>query len=405
MNIWKRLGIALLAVWVLVAVPAAEVWLPASLGDGVQDAAPAMRAALAAMSRGGDLRVPGGSWRLLSAVQIPSNTCVVGEGVASTLIVEGSVGLEFMGSTACIRRLAMTATNAGPVAISYKHATTNISVDDVLFGHRFSIGVDVAPEVSGQGVYELRNLRWNGVLDSGTAIRVGDGIHNVSDVRISGVSGTADTPADMDAWIEVSPKTDTVDIGYATFIKGGVGVRVGANAAGPAAVTGFTLHDSPAIESMTSYGVLLLSANNARVQNISVAQSQGGLGAGAGIRGLMVSGSTLHYNRGDGMTIWPGAESVIFEGNLVADNNTSASTWGFGISVGAGVSKFTLANNRIGNGLLWGGGFQRYCIFVAPGNSSSYGITGNACSGHTAVNGDLVYDGGTGPKKVVSGNY
>jgi len=237
-------------------------------------------------------------------------------------------------------------------------------------------------------------------------IRIGDGVHHISDITIRQVSGTALATTDVQTWVTIEDQTDTIVLDNLTLIRGGTGVLIGPyRPLTSPAVTGVTFVNSPAIESMSGYGVVVQSANNVRLSGLSLAQNAGGIGFGAGVRGAVLTDSTMHTNRGDGVTLWPGATDVIVANNLIADNNSSGSPYGFGISVGVGVTGFTFANNRIGNNMLWGGGYQRYCIFVAPGGSNRYSITGNSCSGHTAVNGDLVYDGGTGPKKIVSGNY
>ena len=181
-------------------------------------------------------------------------------------------------------------------------------------------------------------------------------------------------------------------------------VLVGAGASGPSAVTGFSLMDAPAIEIMSGYGVLVQSANNVRLSNLSLAQNQGGVGIGAGARGLVLSNSVIHANRGDGVTMWAGASGATITNNVIGANNLSNAPWGFGISIGGGVSDFTVSNNRIGNNVVWGGsGHQRYCIYLAAGASNRYSITNNACFGHTY--GDAIVDGGTGTKKVITGNY
>ena len=120
------------------------------------------------------------------------------------------------------------------------------------------------------------------------------------------------------------------------------------------------------------------------------------------MQGFSVTNSTIHANRGDGVTLWPGSQGVVLNGNTIADNGLSGG-WSAGISIAGGVSDFTLVNNRIGNGLLWGNGQQRYCIFVAGGASNFYSITGNACRNHTVSN--AVIDGGAGAQKIVAQNY
>lgn len=358
----------------------------------------------ACLPRGCVVDIAPGEYLLEQTVEIPTRVELRGAGPASWFHVGGDFcGFAFVGSQAAVRHIGLDALQPQQAGggICYQQADWNLAVSDILFGHNLAIGVDVAPQQDHRGIFTLRNLRWNGVLASGTAVRIGDGVHHISDILIDGMSGTADTPADMDVWVDVLPDTDTVDLHRLTLIKGGDGVRVGYGGA-PAAVTGFSLTDSPAIESMQDYGVSIFSAQNARLHNISVAQSRGGLAVYGGVRGLTAGSMTMHYNQNDGVTIFAGAQHVTVQGSTIADNNISGGPFGFGISLGAGLSDFKLLDNTIGNGVLWGAGSMRYCIFLPTGPSRNYAIQGNSC--RAATNGKIV-DGGTGTPKVVTGNF
>ena len=388
----------LLALAVLLS--AGVLGLSASIGD-----AAALQARIDACGvLGCVVAIEPGDFHLEQTVNVPSRVELRGAGAATWFHVGGDFcGFQYTGSQAAIRSISLDAVSPQQAGggICYHQADWNIESSDLLFGHNLAIGVDVAPAQDGRGIYTLRRLRWNGVLASGTAVRIGDGVHHISDVLIDGMSGTADTPANMDVWVDVLPNTDTIDLTRLTFIRGWTGVRVGYGGA-PAAVTGFSLTNSPAIEGMTDYGVSIVSAQNARIHNVSVAQSRGGLAVYGGVRGLDASGLTLHYNRVDGATLFAGSQQVRLRDSTIADNNISNSPFGFGISLGAGLSDFILSGNQIGNGLLWGSGTVRYCIFLPTGPSKNYSITGNAC--RNPVTGKIV-DGGTGTPKVVTGNF
>lgn len=153
-----------------------------------------------------------------------------GAGPASSFHVAGDFcGFAYTGSQSAIHSISLDAVTPQQSGggICYHAADWNIATSEILFGHNLAIGVDVAPAQDGRGIYTLRNLRWNGVLASGTAVRIGDGVHHVSDVLVDGMSGTADTPAAMDVWVDVLPDTDTIDLHRLTLIKGWTGVRVG----------------------------------------------------------------------------------------------------------------------------------------------------------------------------------
>lgn len=403
----KTLARVLLVLLTLIApAPAFAAVSVAPLMGGLDDG-PVIQAAVNSCVPGGCVvNLLPGDFLLRTTVTVPHGVQVVGEGAATAVHVDGPIfGFAFNGSVAAVRSLwldAVTPQVAGG-GISFADADWNIAVADVIFGSNLFVGLAVTPSQDQRGIYRIERVRWNGVADSGTAIKVGDGVHHISDVSVVSMSGTAATPEDMGVWVDVSPQTDTVALSHITLIRGGFGVRVGWGASGASAVTGFALQDAPAIESMTEYGVWVQSANNARLHAVSSAQNRGGVAIGSGVRGLLLTGSVLHANRGDGVTMFTGAASVVISGNVIADNNNVNAPWGFGISIGAGVSDFTISGNRLGNNLMHGYGAQRYCIFLAAGNSNRYAITQNACLGHTY--GDAVVDGGTGSKKVVTQNF
>jgi len=362
---------------------------------------------LATTTTGGLVTLDARQYYFDAPVTVPSKVTVCGQGQSTRIRAIGDHFL-FKAKGNYVRFCNMLLDAASPQVdgggISFELAERNVTVDDLTFEHNLGTSLDVAPVTDNMGIYFFRRLRWNGVLGHRMAMRLGDGIHHLTDISITGMSGTAATPADMPVWIYVNPDVDTVHIRDLTLIVGGTGVLVGAGASGPSAVTGFSLMDAPAIESMSGYGVLVQSANNVRLSNLSLAQNQGGVGIGAGARGLVLSNSVIHANRGDGVTMWAGASGATITNNVIGANNLSNAPWGFGISIGGGVSDFTVSNNRIGNNVVWGGsGHQRYCIYLAAGPSNRYSITGNSCLGHTY--GDAIVDGGTGTKKVITGNY
>lgn len=400
-QIWKWTRVWAIAV--VLAMMAALMMRPAQSADD----ASILRGQIEALGQG-TIQLEPRLYTFTSTVPLPTGIHIRGAGQATRIRAVGDIfAFEVVGSYVAVANLLLEGANPQTTdggGISFARAGHNVAVDDVTFGHNLGVGLDVAPTGGNNGIYFFRHLRWNGILNNRIGIRIGDGLHHVTDISINGMSGTAATPGDMGVWIQANKDVDTVNIRELTLIQGGTGIQVGPGVAGPSAVTGFSLTDAPAIESMSEYGVLIQSANNVRLSNISLAQNRGGLGIGSGVRGLMLSGSTIHANRGDGITMWSGASGAIIANNLVADNNLSNATWGFGISIGGGVSDFTIANNRIGNSLVWGNsGNQRYCIYLASGASNRYSIKGNSCLGHTY--GDAIVDGGSGTRKVVRDNY
>jgi hypothetical protein len=396
-----RLGVFGFVLWA--SVVRAAVVVPPDVNPAT-DMGPAIQAAAACPS-GCVVQLQAGVYRIASTVSVPSFVTIQGEGPATLIRVDGNrYGFAFTGSLSSVRALRCEAvsvqTSGG--CVNWASAEWNDHVSDLTFGNGLATSLAIAPTTSDKGIYSARHIRWNGVAQHGTPIRIGDGVHHVSDIIVDDVSGTAATPVDVGVWIEIGANTDTIALSGLTLIKGAVGVRMGA-AGGP--VTGVTITGCPAIESMTSYGLLAYTAQNVRIVNCSLAQNQGGIGTSSGVQGFSVTNSTIHANRSDGVTIWPGSQGVIITGNTIADNGT-AGGWSAGISIAGGVSDFTLVNNRIGNGLVGGGlGLQQYCIFLAGGSSNNYSITGNACRNHAAINGNVVVDGGSGRIKIVELNY
>jgi hypothetical protein len=128
------------------------------------------------------------------------------------------------------------------------------------------------------------------------------------------------------------------------------------------------------------------------------------LGIALGIVGLKITGgkgikiSNSFFNDSQqGAVQITGGSDIVFTGNTINDSAAAAANTYDGISVAAGVSKFNITNNRIGN-WLFGGNTFRNGISVAAGASDQYVILGNVIDG---VGTSTISDGGTGIKKQV----
>lgn len=125
--------------------------------------------------------------------------------------------------------------------------------------------------------------------------------------------------------------------------------------------------------------------------------------AGGTVSGIRFIGLRAFNNGQDGMVLNPSSGSVIninvnasdFAGNSQSSPNTYN-----GITVGAGVSQFTLTDNHSGVIANYAN-TQRYGILVNTGASNNYIITNNRAQNNVTGN---VQDNGTGVTKVVNNN-
>lgn len=111
------------------------------------------------------------------------------------------------------------------------------------------------------------------------------------------------------------------------------------------------------------------------------------------VRQIDFLGPQMTLNGGRGALI-SGGNDIHFNGGW-ACNNTSS-----GIEIAANVTKFSVANMRIGDGAgLSGNG--AWGILVNAGTSDQYRIVNNDCTGNTSGG---ISDGGTGVQKTILGN-
>jgi hypothetical protein len=146
------------------------------------------------------------------------------------------------------------------------------------------------------------------------------------------------------------------------------------------------------------------------MSNISLTNCWGGASAtgcgayitGSDINGITFNACTFQGNAQDGMAILAGSNIVVNGCQIVQNSFTSAGTYN-GISVGAGVSQFSLIGNVSGQGGYYfpSGHLQNYGILVNTGASDGYVILGNRGIGNITA---IVADSGTGTHKYVAGN-
>lgn len=121
-------------------------------------------------------------------------------------------------------------------------------------------------------------------------------------------------------------------------------------------------------------------------------RTQGTWRGEATLSGTRVAGNIQH-----GISLGAGVDTLIV-GCQIGDNSGGGAGTYHGINVAAGVSRFAITGNRIGDIVAVVGNAQGYGVRVAAGASDYYEISGNLLSGN--LTGD-VSDGGTGINKLV----
>lgn len=134
-------------------------------------------------------------------------------------------------------------------------------------------------------------------------------------------------------------------------------------------------------------------ATNAQQDGVVV---QGGVSQPDGLRFI---GLRAHNNGRNGF-ISNGSINLAVGDSDFAGNSLGASGTYHGITIGAGVSKFQLTNNRSGQSSGFGN-TQGYGIMVASGTSNNYIITSNHLIGNITAG---LSDGGSGSTKAVANN-
>jgi hypothetical protein len=126
------------------------------------------------------------------------------------------------------------------------------------------------------------------------------------------------------------------------------------------------------------------------------------LNSGGTISGFTWSNGIIRGNGASGVIVVAGTD-IIMAGNQIFNNGSLLSNNYNGISIGAGVSKFTIVNNISGLGgydqVAGGTNQQAYGIYVAPGAGDHFTISNNVCYGILTGG---VFNGATGSNVIVS---
>ena len=326
---------------------------------------------------GGRVQIGAGEAYLSQAVIVRPGAAVVlaGEGRSTVLAVDGShFALSLEGSYIDVRDLCLASRGGWPGGISLYRASTNISISDVWWGSGFSMGLYAAPVGPGTvGIYRFERLRWDAVNQTGTAIQIGNGVQHVSDVSLTQVSGTAIAQNGITSWLMIARDTDTIQLDHVTFYGGEHGIQAGAGTDPAKTITGLSITQS-VLENFATEGLAIVKAQDVRLHNVEMAQSQRAIWLGPGVRGASIQQCTLQAHRGTAVDV-SGARMVDIAHCLIQDNNSENGPYGFGVSL-AGAREFSITDNMIGNGLWGGGGYQKVGIMV-DANCRDYVLSGN----------------------------
>jgi parallel beta-helix repeat protein len=148
------------------------------------------------------------------------------------------------------------------------------------------------------------------------------------------------------------------------------------------------------------------TGSGAQVTGVAMTQCwSGSNNASAGIdfknvNNITLIGCIVVNNGHEGIYLEGSCSNVLVHGCIVSGNGQTAGTWP-GITVGAGMTNFSITGNRSGTTPRVPTVTQAYGISVITGASDYYVIANNLVSGNITAG---VGDGGTGTHKTVTGN-
>lgn len=114
-----------------------------------------------------------------------------------------------------------------------------------------------------------------------------------------------------------------------------------------------------------------------------------------------ITATRIMGNYTHGVALGAGVDAIITD-NVIGDNSAAGSGTYHGINVAANLTRFIIANNRIGDVVGVAGNNQGYGVNVAAGTSDYYQIVGNIITVNAT---GQVNDGGTGINKLVQNEF
>lgn len=362
-----------------------------------------------AFNSGEALFGPRGAYRLDGTVTIPSYADFTGSGNQTIFRQTGNAfAFSFTGDQCAVRNFQVDASVAqvgGGGAFDYTNAGSNIRMDDMYFGSNLYFGLYIAPAVANKGAYFFDRLRWNGVVGSHTAIRIGDDQHLVSDIYVSNVSGTASTVADMNTWLDIWNGVDTPLFTDCLFIKStptSAAIAVG-TATATQGVTGakFT---NVVVDTVAGNGWGVARASDLEMENCSIQTCTDKglyLAASSSVTGVRMRGGSVQGCGKTGILVFAGPTDIFLDGVRVANNNTTNTANTHGIEI-ANSQHVKVVNCTSGN-LTYPAvaGHQKYGLMIDVDATDYYTVIGNDFTRNETGG---LSDGGTGVNKFVSSN-
>jgi hypothetical protein len=360
----------------------------------------------------GTVEIPAGTWTLSAPVTIPDFVSIEGHGRGTRVQCNGNFyAFSFApGNHSRLSHLYIDAASAQATggAIDFANAGSNTQADHIWFGPNLNTSVRITPVGSG-GLFEFDHLRFLVGGGRNIGIQIGDGTHNVPNVFINDVMGLVASNADINLWLDIRNNVDTLHFTNAIFFKGTKGARVGDDTATGALTNskfGRVVFDSMAQEGWHFRKSYLTDVTACGAQGCG-STTLPGVRFGPAVQALTMEGGNIHECVKDGAWIESGAKGVKLLGVNIANNNTSNTAFGAGLSVLANASDWDAIGCKLGNGMYDDGGVsvqaghQKYGILIAGGTSSNFGIIDNRFVGNETA---PYLNAGTGANQVIRGN-
>lgn len=353
---------------------------------------------------GGVIRVPKGIFRISAYVELSSKVSCQGEGQGSEIKLTTATAAGFYPrGNQFIRDLYFTTsvTKTGAAGAIHIYAAGQIMISGCVF------------------VDQIRSIE---IIDNCSLIWIKDNvIYKQASASSRGISITGPTAVGNDFFIRdnfirsLSQSTQGeagiyLDRSGGTYMSGNsvlwCGVPFMVRAASGTELT-WTFSTNDTFDSSTGAGIDIEVASGGTIKGMfldspwAATNGQQGLktsGAGT-LTGVQINNPRMMNNSFDGISIGAGQHITINGGSCSGNSGASSGTY-HGVSIGAGVSDFTIMGMDNGDGFGFGAS-QGYGIVVQSGASNNYIVTANRNVGNVT---GTVLDLGSGTNKVVANN-
>ncbi len=363
-----------------------------AVGNGVTDDTAAIQAALSALTAGGEVYFPAGTYLISSQLTVANQyTRLVGSSRYGALLYQTNLSsniLNITGGFPTVQSLGL-AYSGTPVGGAAIYSNTSFGNYSDLYIVNCYIGMTFDGGVANKVLQlDLRNIG-----------NVGIYCVNALDVYIGQAIIEAGTGAATLGCIRLQDHCEAIVIEGADILNGAYGMTTTASS--------YTVGNRPAYCKFTDCffdsslnGVLIDNSvefdfNNCWFSN----RPHSGIVLQT-CKGIKFTGGQAVNCGEHGISVSANASNV-FINNFTADGNSATSPGvSDGIHFAANTQAFSVVNVEGGSTLSFG--TQRYGVFVPVGSSDRYIIT---CVLATGNSGGAVFDGGTGVNKAVANNF